>query len=270
MNCQGLRDLIPDYLAGELPSDALKEFEAHLMQCDDCQAELEHFESTWVALGELPEEEPGPELRGRFYSMLEDEKRRLARAERGSLLKRFERWLDSWMPKRPAVQVAMAAMLLVVGVAAGTRLETGPRGDGEIAQLRGEVEQMQEMVSMSLLSQASTSERLRGVNWSAKVSEPSQELLTSLTNTLESDPNINVRLAAVDALTLFRDEPTVVDAVTKALARESSPTVQIALIDLLTVIQEKKALDALRRFIDENNINPSVKEHAENRISDFT
>jgi hypothetical protein len=270
MKCQGLRDLIPDYLAGELPREAQREFEAHLMQCDGCQAELEQMEFTWVALGKLPEEEPGPELRGRFYAMLGDEKRRIARAEKGSWLKRLDRWLDSWMPKRPAVQVSMAAMLLVVGLVAGTRLETGQRGNGEITQLRGEVQRMQEMVSLSLLNQPSTSERLRGVNWSAKVSEPSEALLTSLTNTLESDPNVNVRLAAVDALALFREEPAVVDAATRALARETSPTVQIALIDLLTVIREKKALDALRRFIDGNNINPSVKEHAESRISNST
>jgi len=57
MKCQGLRKLIPDYLAGELPQEVLREFEAHLMQCDDCRAELEQMELTWVALGDLPEDE---------------------------------------------------------------------------------------------------------------------------------------------------------------------------------------------------------------------
>jgi len=70
-------------------------------------------------------------------------------------------------------------------------------------------------------------------------------------------------------LALFRDEPGVVDALTHALSQESSPMVQIALIDLMTVIQERKALDALRDFIEMQNVNPTVKEHAENRISDF-
>jgi len=266
MKCQGLRDLIPDYLTGELAHEALREFEAHLTQCDGCAAELKQTELTWVALGRIPEVEPGSELRGRFYAMLGDEKRRIARAENGSWLKRLDRWAESWMPKRPAVQVTMAVMLLAVGLVAGTQLETG-QGDDEIAQLRGEVQQMQETVSLSLLNQPSTSERLRGVNWSAKVSEPSEALLTSLTNTLKSDPSVNVRLAAVDALALFRDDPAVVDAATKALALETSPTVQIALIDLLAAIREKKALDALRRFVDENNLNPSVKKHAEDGIS---
>lgn len=269
MNCQELRDLIPDYLSGQLVTEALRLFESHLMDCENCRSELEQMESAWVALGDIPDEEPGPELRGRFYAMLEGEKRRLARAKRGSLLKRAEIWVDSWWPRRPAIQMAMLAVFLVVGLAIGTGLEPGRRGDGEVAQLRDEVEQMHQMVSMSLLGQESSSERLRGVNWSTKVSEPSEAFLESLTNTLQSDRSVNVRLAAVDALSLFRDEPGVVEALTSALSQETSPTVQIALIDLLTAVQERKALEALRDFVDTQNVIAPVKEHAERRISDF-
>ena len=269
MKCRGLRELVPDYLAGELSAESIQLFEAHLAACEDCQAELEQIESTWVALGKLPDEEPSPELRGRFYSMLEDEKRRLAKAEQESWLKRLDRWLNSWWPRRPAIQVAMAVVLLVVGVAAGSRLESVAVGVDEVAQLRSEVQQMHQMVSLSLLEQDSSSERLRGVNWSTRISEPSDAMLTSLTNTLETDPNVNVRLAAVDALSLFRDKPNVVDALTHALSSETSPSVQIALIDVLIAIQERQALEALRTFVETQNVNPAVREHTENRISNF-
>jgi len=271
MNCNDLRNLMTDYLAGQLSPESLREFESHRSECADCRAELEQMESVWVSLGDMPDREPGPGVRSRFYSMLEDEKRRVARAERKSWMKRIDEWLASWWPRRPAVQMAMVVAFLVVGLAAGSRLDTGTAAtpNGEIAQLRGEVEQMQQMVSLSLLNETSTSERLRGVNWSTRVAEPSDALLASLTNTLESDPNENVRLAAVDALALFRDEPGVVDALTAALAQETSPMVQIALIDLMTVIQERRALEALRGFIETNNIDPSVKEHAKNSINDF-
>jgi hypothetical protein len=269
MNCQGLRELIPDYLTGQLSTEALRQFEAHLMACEDCRAELEQMESTWVTLGKLPEEEPGPELRGRFYTMLEDEKRKLARSERDSWLRRIDKWINSWWPRRPAIQMALLVAFLVVGLAAGRRLETGQPRNGEITQLRDEVQQMHQMVSLSLLGQESSSERLRGVNWSTRVAEPSDALLASLENTLSSDPNVNVRIAAVDALALFRDEPGVVDVLVDALPEETSPMVQVALIDLLVAIQEKKALESLRRFVETQNVIPTVKEHAESRISDF-
>ena len=269
MNCQELRDSIPEFLAGELSADALRLFEAHIAACTDCRAELDQVEPVWTALGDLPEGKPGPGLRSRFYAALEEEKRRVATADKPSWTKRAERWIDSWWPRRPVFQVATAAVLLVVGVVAGANLKSAPKPNGEIAQLKSDVQEMQQMVSLSLLKQDSSTDRLRGVNWSTRIEEPSDALLASLKSTLRSDPNENVRLAAVDALAVFHNEPGVMDALTTALSQESSPMVQIALIDLMTVIQERKALDALRAFVEMQNINPTVKEHAEKRIGDF-
>jgi hypothetical protein len=65
---------------------------------------------------------------------------------------------------------------------------------------------------------------------------------------------------------MFRDQPGVLDAATQAISEESSPMVQIALIDLLIAIQEKKALEALRNLIELNKTNPTVREYAQDRI----
>jgi hypothetical protein len=267
MNCQELRELIADYLTEQLADDELQRFEAHRTGCDKCSLEVEQMESAWIKLEKLPEAEPSPQMRSRFYTMLEEEKRRLQHADKKSFLERFEIWINSWWPRRPALQMAMAALFLVVGAMAGFGLKDGSGGNGDLAQLRDEVQQMRQMVSLSLLDKNASSDRLRGVNMSTGISQPSNALMTSLTNTLESDPNVNVRLAAVDALTMFRDEPGVLDTAVQALAQESSPMVQIALIDLLIVIQEKKALEALRNFIQLKNVDPTVKEHAQERIS---
>jgi hypothetical protein len=267
MNCQHLRESIADYLTKQLSDGTLRRFEAHVMDCEHCRAELEQMESTWVKLGKLDDVEPGPELRSRFYAMLEKEKRQLQRAERGSLLKRWENWINSWWPRRPVLQMAMAAIILVIGMAAGFGLKTEPGGNGDLVQLRDEVEQMRQMMSLSLLNQSASSERLRGLNLSTSVEKPSEALLTSLTNTLESDPNVNVRLAAVDALGTFYNEPGVLDVIAQALTQETSPMVQIALIDLLIIVQEKQALEALKNFIQLRNVDPTVKEHAQDRIS---
>jgi len=269
MKCEQLRDSIAEYLAGQLPAAALGDFEAHVAGCDECRAEVSQMETTWSALGGLPDAEPGPELRGRFYAMLEEEKRLLAGAKKASWGRRAGEWLESWWPRRPAVQMAMAAGLLVVGLAAGSFVNKAPDRSGEITRLNGEVEQLNQMVSLSLIDRSSSADRLRGVNWSARVDDPSGTLLSKLSNTLESDPNVNVRVAAVDALSVFRNEPGVVDVLTRALLHEESPTVQVALIDLLTLIREQRALEALKRFVEMNDVLPPVKEHAETRINDF-
>lgn len=269
MKCEQLNELIAEYLAGQLPDAALEDFEAHLAGCDGCRAEVSQMEATWSAMGDLPDADPGPELRGRFYAMLEEEKRLLAGSQKASWARRAGDWLESWWPRRPAVQMAMAAALLVIGLAAGSFVNDGPDRSDEITRLNGKVEQLNQMVSLSFLDRSSSADRLRGVNWSAKVDDPSSALLTKLSNTLESDPNVNVRVAAVDALSVFRDEPGVVDVLTRSLLHEQSPTVQVALIDLLTLIREQRALDALKRFVEMNDVLPPVKEHAETRINDF-
>jgi len=267
MNCNEWRERLPDYLAKRLPEEALRLFQAHASACDDCGTRLAQLEAAWNRLGELPDEEPRPELRSRFYAMLEEEKRALNRAGRETLLKRVGKRIESLWPSRPALQMTAAALLLVIGMAAGFTLKNGGAGNGDVLQLRGEVEEMRRMMSLSLLNQNMSTQRLRGVNMSTEISEPSGALLTSLANTMQSDPSVNVRLAAVDALSLFRDEPGVVEAAMKALSQESSPVVQIALIDFMIEVQEKRALEALRNFIQLKNIDPTVKEHAEESIS---
>ena len=45
--------------------------------------------------------------------------------------------------------------------------------------------------------------------------------------------------------------------------------VQVALVDLITVINDKKALDALRAFVQMKNVNPTVRAHAETLMNDY-
>ncbi len=269
MNCKDLQGHVADYLAGQIAPESLREFEAHVMECENCRLDLEQMELTWMALGKLPEQSPGPEMRGRFYAMLEEEKLDLARDSRVPWYRRAESWLDSWWPRRPAFQIAMIVVLMTAGLFAGSRLETTAPGNGEVAELRDEVQQMYQMVSLSLMNQDSSSDRLRGVNWSSRVTEPSGDLLYSLTSAVSADPNENVRLAAVDALASFRDQPGVLDALTRALSGESSPTVQVALIDVLIAVQETRTLEALRRFVEQSDALPPVKEHAETRMNEI-
>jgi hypothetical protein len=269
MNCKELQNLVPEYLAGALNQESLRPFEAHLMECDNCRQELREMESMWMELGRLPAQKPGPGLRSRFYAMLEQEKRDLARASRLAWHRRVELWMESWWPRRPAVQMAMIVVLTAAGLVAGSNLGTSPSGNGEVAELRDEVQQMYQTVSMSLLDRDSSSDRLRGVNWSARVEQPSDDLLYSLTSTMNTDPNENVRLAAVGALSEFSDRPGVREALAQALAGESSPVVQVALIDVLISIQETRTLEALKRFIEQSDAATPVKQHAETRMNEI-
>ncbi len=210
MRCQDIQTKFPDYLTGDMDSKTKKNIQSHIADCSTCREELESLSSIWAKLGVLPEEQPSSDLRTRFYSMLEAHKQELEQEKAPSRFRKaVEGWLEGWWPRRPAFQFSLALLLLVAGLAAGYFLNSRGQAPHELAQLRQEVQNMHQMLAVSLLDQQSPSERIRGINLSYGIEKPEPQTLTRLLRTLNSDPNVNVRLAAVDALYLFRDNAMV-------------------------------------------------------------
>ena len=155
--------------------------------------------------------------------------------------------------------------LLVLGFLVGYQLRPipGPAATNEIAELRSELHQTRQMVALSLLQQQSASDRLKGVSWSYQLQQPGREILAALLDTLMHDQNVNVRLAAVDALAQFARQPTVRQGILQALAQQDSPMVQIALIDLLVGLGEKNSVTTLRNLSANRNLDTAVRDRAE-------
>jgi len=251
MNCAKIKENYSDYLAGDIDESTRQEIQDHITDCPSCREELESLSAVWTKLGVLAEEQPGPALRTRFYTMLEAQK------------KVPSRWRENISFGRPAFSFAYSLVFLIVGLAGGYLLTSGRQGGNELARLHQEVQDMRQIVAMSLLSQSSPSARLEGVSWSSQVTNPAEKTLETLFRTLNSDPNTNVRLAAVDALYLFRDRPSVKNSLIQSLPKQSSPLVQVALIDLLVGIRESRAAEALKQLLQSAKLNPEVKSHAE-------
>jgi len=271
MRCQDIQAKFPDYLTGDIDSKTKREIQSHIADCSICREELESLSSIWAKLGVLPEERPSNDLRTRFYSMLEAEKQELEqqKAPRG-FRKSFSGWLEGWWPKRPAFQFSFALLLLVVGLTAGYFLNSKGQAPRELAQLRQEVQSINQMLAVSLLDQRSPSERIRGVNLSYGIEKPEPQTLVRLLSTLNSDPNVNVRLAAVDALYLYRDNVIVREGLVQSLSQQNSPLVQVALIDLMVDIRERQAIDALKQLIQDEDLTPEVKQRAEQSIQQLS
>jgi hypothetical protein len=153
-------------------------------------------------------------------------------------------------------------LLLICGFVAGYLMRSARNGHEEIAGLRAEVHEMRQMVTISLLKQQSASERLKGVSWSTQVTRPDPEFLSTLIHTLNYDSNVDVRLAAVDALARFAGYPAVRRDLIKSLPRQDSPLVQISLIDLLVQLHEHQSIDVLKQLVNDDNQDPQVRDRA--------
>jgi hypothetical protein len=264
MTCDQAKTLVEDSLdntLGNKPGTAVHfELEAHILDCPVCSVELAAVRKTWNEMGKLPEVEPGPEVRPHFYQMLEAYQQ--GREEKKT---RGFSWL-SWWPQQPVLQFGLSAALLVIGIFAGHSWAIRNQKSAEVSQLRTEMDTMRQLVTLSLLQQQSASDRLRGVTWSYRVEQSDTEVLSALLRTVNQDPNVNVRLATVDALRKFGESPITRKALVQALARQTSPMVEIALIDLLVELREKPASFTFKTMLEKPDLDPNVKKRIESAL----
>jgi hypothetical protein len=263
MSCEKTQERFADYLTGDLDEEGRADVRRHILSCASCRADLENLTVVWAKLGVLPEEQPGPGLRHRFYGKLEEYKDRL---ESGKKAARPAGPLSGWREwfsfRRPAFAASFSAFLLIAGLGGGWLLSGGRAGGAQLATLSREVEDMRQQVALSLLGNSSATDRIQGIGYSASVENPNDSTLAALFDALDNDPNPNVRLAAVDALYLFRNKPGVKESLVKSLAVQSYPLVQVALIDFLVEVREARAAEALKLLIEKNELTPEVKERA--------
>ena len=256
MKCEDYRAQLPEFWEGALEEEERAALEMHLASCAGCRAEADSLGRIWHGLARIPMAQPPAGLRRRFYERLDSYQQGLAEAPRASA------GVWAWFSWRPAFQIGFGVAILAIGFIAGYRVDDR-RDNTQISQLRSEVNNMRQMVTLSLLQQQNASERLKGVTWSYRVEQSDTEVLAALLYTVNHDLNVNVRLAAVDALHTFAESPVARKGLVQAIAKQDSPMVQVALIDTLAELHDKQAVPALEALVKDAKTNPAVRERAQ-------
>jgi HEAT repeat protein len=88
----------------------------------------------------------------------------------------------------------------------------------------------------------------------------------ALLNTLDGDPNVNVRLAAAEALFSFRRVAAARQGLLRSLQEQDSPLVQLALIDYVVRLDEPESPQVIRKFLRKPLVNPAVSKEAEKSL----
>jgi hypothetical protein len=261
MNCEKIREQIPECLAGRLDKAAREQLVEHLEACASCRTEVAELNAVWRALESMKAADAEPAMKLRFMEVLEAYKAGAGQATEMPKASPRSGW---FVPMKPAWQIAMAASLLVGGVFLG-RYESRPEPatpNTEVAQLKGEIEGLRQLVALSMLQQQSPSARLRGVSYSEAMSQPDQQVEQALLSAVTHDSNVNVRLSAVDALQKFAGRPDVIRAMAQAIPVQDSPLVQIALIDMLVQLNAKAETPALAKLTLDGETDEVVRQRA--------
>lgn len=269
-------------------SELSPEIEEHLAACTACREEAEALGSLWGNLALLEAEAPEAELRERFDALLAAYQAGLAasRLDAGAgvdptgAAEPTERspWWERWLRFSPGghhsgLQLAYGLLALVVGVGLGALLvgrgfiSGGGAGPGDVQALRGEVRALNQLVTLSLLEASSASERLQGVSYGSRLDRPDRDVVSALVHAATADPNVNVRLAAIEALAPVASQPRVLSPLVEALPRQDSPMVQVALVDLLLSSDGETARRACTELLEDPSVNPDVQRHVRERLS---
>ena len=104
MNCNQVRELLPDLAAGMDLDKGTHDVQTHLLSCSTCTAKLQGFRQTMALLDQWQAPEPSPFFDTRLGARLREE---MARPAAG--------WLH-WV-RRPALALTVAA-LIVMGAGA--------------------------------------------------------------------------------------------------------------------------------------------------------
>ena len=277
--CSEIEALLPAYAEGGLPAAEADRVTAHLPGCPGCQQQLRELRALSADLDGAMSEVPGTALRANFMAMLEQQKQLLkpeaaaapipAAAlviERAAPAKIVSMWpvalANGW------VRIAASIVLVAAGVFLGRQLPWGSRASNPMATAVPAASQPAPAALAAALTVdsshvVSASNRIALVTNSTKTAEPDDATVQVLLNTLNFDPNPNVRLAACEALYRLRDAPGVREGLASSLPIQTDPNVQIALIDMVVSLRVHHAVPQLQRLAKRPDALPVVRAQAE-------
>jgi hypothetical protein len=264
MECGYDKEQLVLYLLGQLEEHEQEAFEAHLALCAACREELEESRQVWQLMGDVGTPEPSADARIKFDAMLDAYKGSTGKLRGSGSFGRVMRLFG----RRPVYAVAYSLVLVLVGLGIGywVRRPSPPDTEGQLAALNARMGEMQEMVMKSLLENPSASERIRGVSYTSEIRTANKSVIEALLSTLNNDPNINVRLMTLEALTHYADNPAVREGLVASILQQESPLVQAALADVMQKLQEKNAVRPFKRLLQQKDLNLVVRGKIEKAI----
>ena len=222
MNCNRFQGDIPTLLelgVKELPEEHLR----HAEGCDECNAAWSAAAEAWRWIQDDADaiEIPSLEMRSAFEA-------RNWRSSLGRTVPPRSAMSRLRLVPRRVQRVAAVVLLLAAGFAIGRIADsTRSSASGEdVARLQGR------LVRTQLQLPAPTA-RLEAIYITETMQELDDEIVQALLNAVRNDPNINVRLAAIDALSRFVADGHVRRGLEDALPRQKSPLTRTSLSEVL-------------------------------------
>ncbi|MFH1942909.1 MAG: HEAT repeat domain-containing protein [bacterium] len=265
MKKQQVEAMIVEYLRGDLTPRQEEEFKELLRQNGYELSELEELEAVFSSMESFRVPEPSEKMDIEFYSMLDACKKKLQKRRRR--IRNPLGLFQSFFAQRHVPQFAYGVILLVAGWAVGAWLTPGVRSDSQLHRMSAEIQEMREVMMLTLIDQSSVTQRLKAVNLTMDLKNVNDKVIQALLKTLNNDPNENVRLATVEALREFADYPKVREGLIQSIGRQESALVQLALADVMIALQEKRSVEQFQELLKRRDLNDTIRGRIERTVA---
>lgn len=245
--CEQIQDKLIDFLDQSLSEQEMKEIQDFIDQNEECAQELEDMKKLFFDMSEEEMEQPSASLRMNFEEMLSEEKAKINAEPKVIPLQPRTSW-------KSYIRVAASILIVASAFVIGTLV-----GDGDNNR---EIEQV-----LATIENESASQRIAALNRSEDIQTTDRRVLQAFIDRLLYDEKPSVRLAAVEALSKFASEEIVKVALLKALEKDTDPAIQIELIQVLTKIEEKRAITPMRDLLDNEEVPEYVKKEIQYNIN---
>ncbi len=255
MNCNTISSYIIDYIDNKLDKNTIVAIARHIEKCPDCKLEYEQTKKMLSDISETPLKQPGNELLINFNEILNKEKSKQQDVNTKTFKLKSNKIL--W-------QIAASILLVISGYLLGYNTKMTSVKDKQVAEMQTDIREMkQQMYAINMLQNESASRRIKAVNYTEELQNPSNETIKALINTLDTDPSSNVRLAAVYSLSRFKNNSIVKEAFINTLNKQEDPMVQVIIINMLVEMEEVRAVDKLKELLKNTDLNEEVRTQAE-------
>ncbi|MGI9551539.1 MAG: HEAT repeat domain-containing protein [Aurantibacter sp.] len=253
-----------EYLSDALDENNRKQFDRFLQDNPERQKQFDRLSQVWGRIDIESTPEPSEKMDEQFFDMLRGEMDKEKKVGNVSA-NWFPRLLENlWKP-----QMAYGILLLGIGLMAGYLLNSGQAIDQVPTTITSnpEIEEVREQLVLTLLEQPSANKRLKAVSEATKLNSATKRVIAALFTTLNNDSNINVRLAAVESLAKYVENPEVRMGLIQSIGKQDSPLVQLALADLMVALQEKSSIEPMKQLLEQPNLDTTVKQKLEESIN---
>lgn len=240
-----IEEQIIDYLNGEYNGD-IKVLEQKIATDPEVAMILDQYRDINTSIEQIPDVFPPSPIRHEFEAYMNEEYERISRKQQ----------------MNPKLGFILLTLIALFAVSFSIYLYIQKSKASPLENYAYNESSSQEHEMIELLNASAVTNRIKAVNMSSYMDASDDDIIRALSKTLLTDESDHVRLVAVTALGKFSEEKGVRSTLLAAIDKEKDESVLIALINLLSAIKEKEAVQSFDKIINDNTTLRFVKDEA--------